>query len=157
METNKIEIVKGPSIEKMGRIYSSGSRKDVCFEVYFGINRTAFVDIIEIKQVLETHVKMLGSIPAGFFIYSQGEDPRPYSEKTQRIQVHIFYTTNTRTGYIEKIPEKVIDASQKEERRCPRCKGSTYDPYYLSHCHRCGGTGRVFGPESAYKPYPFAD
>ncbi len=160
METNKIEILKGPSKEKMGRIYKTGGRKDVCFEIHYGINRTAFVHIIEIVSVQETSVKMLASIPSGFFMYSQGEDSKPDSEKLEPIQVHIFYTTNTRKGYMEKIAKKEVanSADTQEPRVCPRCLGRKFDPHHFQDdCQRCGGTGKVHGPESNFVPYPFVD
>lgn len=157
MGTNKVEITKGPSKEKMGRIYKAGSSKDVRFDIHYGISRIAFVNILEIIGVQETSVKMLASMPAGFFIYSQGEDPKPDSEKLQHVQVHIFYTTNTRTGYIEKVPEKEV-VEKKEPRVCPRCKGSKVDPYhYQDDCQRCGGIGEVYGPESNFTPSQFVD
>lgn len=157
METDKIEILKGPSKEKMERIYKTGSRKGVCFEVHCGIDRTAFVHILKIISVQETPVKMLASIPAGFFMYSQGEDQRPDSEKLQRIEVHVFYNTNTRKGSIEKIPVEVLSSQDREPRTCPRCKGFKTDPFYQSDCYRCGGVGKVYGPESNFTPSQFVD
>ncbi len=150
METDKIDILKGPSKEKMERIYKSGNRKNVRFEIHYGMGRTACVNILEILSVPgETVVKILASMPAGFFMYSQGEDPRPNQEKSELIRVNIFYTTNTRKGYIEKIPKEEIKCSlntQKEEPKvCPRCKGRKVDPYYISDCRRCGGVGTVTG------------
>jgi hypothetical protein len=157
METSKIEILKGPSKEKMGRIYRTGSGKNVCFEVNYIISRTAFINILEIMSVQEISVKMLASMPAGFFMYSQGEDSKPDSEKLQHIQVYLFYTTNTRKGYIEKIPKKEIVKNQ-EPRICPRCNGEKFDPYhYQDDCQRCGGVGEVYSPESNFKPPGFVD
>ena len=86
MQTNKVEITKGPSKEKMGRIHKTGSSKNVRFDIHYIISRIVFVDILEIISVQETSVKMLASMPVGFFMYSQGEDPRSYSEKLQKIQ-----------------------------------------------------------------------
>lgn len=157
METDKIEILKGPSKEKMERIYKAGGGKDVSFEIHYGFDRTAFVHILKIISVQETSVKMLASIPAGFFMYSQGEDPRPDIEKLQRVEVHLFYTTNTRKGYIEKIPIEAQPSQDRESRTCPRCKGRKIDPFYQSGCYRCGGVGTVYGPESSFRPSQFAD
>jgi len=103
METNKIDIIKGPSKEEMAKIYKSGGQRNVCFELEYGCKRTAYVDILEIKEVAQKHVKMLASIPAGFFMYSQGEDPRPDNEKLKCIKVYVFYTTNMGKGYMEKL------------------------------------------------------
>ena len=57
-----------------------------------------------------------------------------------------------------------IDSSQdikkekKEPRVCPRCKGSTFDPYHdQDYCHRCGGIGEVYGTESNFQPSSFVD
>ncbi len=52
------------------------------------------------------------------------------------------------------LPKKI---ETKEPRKCPRCKGTTFDPFYLDHCYRCGGIGTVYGPESDFVPYPYAD
>lgn len=103
METNKIDITQGPSKDDMATVYRNGGQKNVRFDVFYGTRRIVSVDILEIMNVQETSVKMLASMYAGFFMYSQGEDPRPESEKTRKIQVYIFYTTNTGKGYIERI------------------------------------------------------
>lgn len=155
METNRVEIVRGPSKEKMDKICEDGKRKDVKFDIHYSISRIAFVDILEIISVQETSIKILASMPNGFFMYSQGEDPIPDSKKLQSIQVHIFYTTNTRMGYIEKIPNKEVEENN-EPRLCPRCKGRKVDPYRdQDDCHRCGGVGKVYGLESNFNPSQF--
>lgn len=121
METNKVDILKGPLKEEAAEIYRIGNKKNVCFEIHYGLKRIAFVDILEIVSIEETFVKMLASMPAGFFLYSQGEDSRLDSEKLERIQVHIFYTTNTGKGYIEKVtkgPGKLLKVLRKGERSC---------------------------------------
>ena len=154
METNKIEITQGPSKDDMAKVYRNGGQKNVRFDVLCGISRIAFVDILEITGIQETSVKMLASMPAGFFMYSQGEDPKPDSEKTRKIQVHIFYTTNTGKGYIE----KVTGATKQEPRVCPRCKGRKVDPHHFQDdCQRCGGIGKVYGDESKWTPPQFVD
>jgi DnaJ-class molecular chaperone len=46
----------------------------------------------------------------------------------------------------------------KKERVCPRCHGKKVDPHHFQDdCQRCGGTGKVYGPESNFVPYPFVD
>lgn len=51
-----------------------------------------------------------------------------------------------------------IKKETKEPRVCPRCKGSTFDPYYYqNYCCRCGGIGKVYGPESNFQPSSFVD
>jgi len=154
METNKVDILSGPSKEEAAEIYRTGNKENVRFETNYGCKRTMFVDILEIVSVQETSVKMLATVPAGFFMYSQGEDPKPNSEKLHRIQVHVFYTTNTGKGYIEKITKEKAE----EPRECPRCRGRKVDPYYYQDdCHRCGGVGKVSGPESSFSPGYFVD
>ena len=153
METNRIEIIQGPPREEMNNVYRAGSQKDVPFEIQYGIKRTACINILEIQGVEEKHVKMLGEMHAGFFMYSQGWDSRSIEEKTELIKVNIFYTTNTRKGYIQKIPKP-----KEEPRVCPRCHGRKVDPHhYQDDCQRCGGTGEVYGSESDFVPYPFVD
>lgn len=107
MDTNKIEILQGPSKEEMIRIYQGSFRKNVLFDVFYVITRAACIDILEIINTQETSVKMLASIPIGFFMYSQGEDRTPLSEKLEKINAYVFYDTNTRKGYLEKVLEVV--------------------------------------------------
>lgn len=156
METNKIEITQGPSKDDMTSLYRNNSQKNVRFDVFYETTRILFADIIEIISVQETLVKMLASVPLGFFMYSQGEDSGLNSEKTCKIQVCIFYTPNTGKGYIEKIARST--ENEEQERVCPRCKGSKVDPHHFQDdCQRCGGVGKVYGDESKWTPYPFLD
>lgn len=56
--------------------------------------------------------------------------------------------------------KKISNPSEKkdEPRVCPRCHGEKFDPYHhQDYCHRCGGTGKVYGPESNFQPSSFVD
>jgi|GEM_PF-4013406 len=56
------------------------------------------------------------------------------------------------------IPSEKLQNVAEKERVCPRCHGRKVDPHhYQDDCQRCGGTGKVYGPESNFVPYPFAD
>ena len=103
METDKIDITQGPSIEEMSKVYRAGGQNEIRFDVHYHISRIAFIDILEIEKVEERHVEMLASMPAGFFMYSQLPDSGEHEEKLKKIQVRLFYSTNTGKGYIKKV------------------------------------------------------
>ncbi len=56
------------------------------------------------------------------------------------------------------IEDGFFSNKKEEPRKCPRCHGRKVDPYrYQDDCHRCGGVGEVYGPESNFIPSQFAD
>ena len=56
------------------------------------------------------------------------------------------------------IEDGFFNNKKEEPRTCPRCKGKKVDPHhYQDDFQRCGGIGKVYGPESNFIPSQFAD